>query len=174
MRTRMLFMIASVLMVAATATAADEMKKLDWWLGEWSGEAWIQMGPGKPETILQTERVQAKAGGSVIVVDGLGRKKLENGAAGDVVHEAFAVLTWDDAKKAYTFDAYTARQGHVAATLDLTGETSATWGFTTPQGGKIRYTINLTDKGQWHEIGEFSRDGAQWMKFFEMTLVKQK
>ena len=174
MRTRMFLMVALSLMVAMTAAAADEMKKLDWWVGEWKGEAWIQMGPGKPQYVLQTERVQSKAGGRVLTVDGLGRQKLENGAAGDVVHDAFAVITWDDAKKAYRFDAYTAREGYVPATIELTGEHKATWGFTTPQGGKVRYTINLTEKGEWHEVGEFSRDGNQWMKFFEMTLTKQK
>jgi hypothetical protein len=169
----MILMLATAILVAATATAADEMKKLDFMTGEWKGEAWIRMGPGEPQYVLQTERVQPKAGGRVLMIEGLGKRKLENGEAGDVVHEAFAVIVWDEEKKAYRFDAYTARDGHVPATLELTGENKGTWGFTTPQGGKVRYTINLTEKGEWHEVGEFSRDGNQWMKFMEMTLTKQ-
>ena len=36
----------------------------------------------------------------------------------------------------------------------------------------MRFTLHLNDKNQWVEIGEFSRDGNQWMKFMEMTLDK--
>ena len=44
--------------------------------------------------------------------------------------------------------------------------------MTTPQG-KVRYTITRTAEGAWFEIGEYSRDGQQWAKFFEMTLTKK-
>jgi hypothetical protein len=30
----------------------------------------------------------------------------------------------------------------------------------------------VTEKGEWNEVGEFSRDGEKWMQFFEMTLTK--
>lgn len=33
-------------------------------------------------------------------------------------------------------------------------------------------TTNVTS--EWHEIGEFSRHGEKWSKFFEMNLRKQK
>jgi len=46
------------------------------------------------------------------------------------------------------------------------------WGFQTPQGGRVRYTIKLTDQGDWFEIGEFSADEKNWRKFFEMTLQR--
>jgi hypothetical protein len=40
------------------------------------------------------------------------------------------------------------------------------------QGSSRRFTITLTPAGEWWEIGEFSRDGTTWTKFFEMTLKK--
>jgi hypothetical protein len=46
------------------------------------------------------------------------------------------------------------------------------WGLDTP-GGRIRYTIRLDEKGRWLEIGERSPDGADWTKFFEMTLARE-
>jgi hypothetical protein len=162
-----------LLVVALPAFAADEMRKLDWWLGEWSGPASIQMGPGKPQQVLQTERVQSKLGGRVILVEGLGKRRMEDGSAGEVAHEALAVVSYDEKTKKYVFDAWTARDGHVDAWLEVGEKQSATWGFDTPQGGKIRYSIRLTEAGEWNEIGEFSRDGNQWMKFFEMTLAKK-
>ncbi|HEV2844661.1 MAG TPA: hypothetical protein VG477_07435, partial [Thermoanaerobaculia bacterium] len=46
------------------------------------------------------------------------------------------------------------------------------WGFALPQGGRIRYTIKLTDKGEWYETGEYSPDEKTWHQFHEMTLRK--
>ncbi len=166
--------IAILFLIALPLYAADEMRKLDWWIGEWKGEASITMGPGKTEHALQTERVQARAGGRVLMIEGLGKRKLEDGTAGDVVHDAFAVVSWNEKTKSYDFDAWTARDGHVKAWLEAGDDHSAKWGFDTPQGGKIRYTIRLTDAGEWHEVGEFFRGGDQWIKFFDMTLAKAK
>ena len=166
--------IAILFLIALPLYAADEMRKLDWWIGEWKGEASVQMGPGKTEHALQTERVQSRAGGRVLVIEGLGKRKLEDGTAGDVVHDAFAVVSFNEKTKSYDFDAWTVRDGHVDAWLEPGDDHTAKWGFDTPQGGKIRFTIRLTDAGEWHEVGEFSRDGNQWTKFFEMTLRKAK
>ena len=162
-----------VLVLAATAAyGAEEMGKLDFLIGEWKGDAWIQMGPGKRENVIQTETVTRKAGGKVLLVEGLGRKELEDGKAGDVVHDAIAFISWDKARNTYRFNAHVAQQESVDTTLDMTAPNTLVWGFDTPQG-KVRYTIRLTEKGEWNEIGEFSRDSANWMKFFEMTLTKK-
>ena len=160
---------AILFLMALPLYAADEMRKLDWLTGEWKGEASVQMGP-KAERALQTERVQSKLGGKVLVIEGLGKRRLEDGTAGEVVHDALAVVSWDDKTKKYRFDAWTERSGYVEAWLEA-GDHRAIWGFDTPQG-KIRYTITRGDQGQWLEIGEFSRDGKEWRKFFEMTLQK--
>jgi hypothetical protein len=167
-------MVLVVLLSATFAYGADEMSKLGWMAGEWKGEASVQMGPGKPQMVLQTEKITPKAGGKVLIIEGLGRKKLEDGTAGEVVHDAIAMISWDATKKTYRFIGHVAQQESVDTTLDMTAPDTFVWGFDTPQGGKVRYTIRLTDKGQWNEIGEFTRDGTKWMKFFEMTLTKSK
>jgi hypothetical protein len=49
------------------------------------------------------------------------------------------------------------------------------WGFDDPRIGRIRYTMRLNEKGQWHEVGEVSRDAGQsWFQFFEMTLDRKE
>ena len=154
--------------------AADEMKKLDFLIGEWKGEAWMQMGPGQRERVLQTERVQPKLGGQVLLVEGLGKRRLEDGTAGEIVHDAMAVISWSEEKKTYRFATWVAGRPDGETTLDLTGPNTAVWAMDTPRG-RMKYTIRLTEKGEWNEVGEFSRDdGATWMKFFEMTLQKVK
>lgn len=169
------FVLILISLFAATmAYGADEMGKLDFLKGEWKGEAWVQMGPGKRETVIQTEKVTPKAGGKVLLIEGLGKRKLENGSAGDVVHDAIALVSWDKTKKAYRFDAHVAQQESVDAMMDLTARNTLVWGFDTANG-KIRYTIRLTAKGEWNEVGDFSSDGGKsWVKFFEMTLHKVK
>jgi hypothetical protein len=166
------FVVAIAMLTATTAFAGDEMSKLDFMLGDWKGEATVQMGPGRPETIVQTEKVQKKIGGEVLLIEGLGKRKLEDGTVGEVVHDALAVLSWDPKDKKYRFSAHVAGRGSTDTTLELTGPRSGIWRMETPHG-KMRYTINVSDEGEWVEIGEFSRDGEKWMKFIEMRLRRQ-
>lgn len=172
-RMRNIIIVALLTLTAAFAFAAEpsaEMRKLDFMLGDWSGDSSIQMGPGKPQHAFVTESIRSKAG--VILIEGLGRRRNEDGSIGDVVHDALGVISWDPVKAAYRFSAYTAAQGAVDATF-IVGDKSATWSFDTPTGQKIRYSIHLTEKGEWNEVGEFSPDGTKWVKFFEMTLKKK-
>lgn len=113
-----LALVLFVSLCVVPAYGADEMRKLDWWIGEWKGEASIQMGPGKPEKTLMTERLQWQTGGRTILIEGTGKRKLDDGTAGDVVHDALAVISWDEAKKHYRFDAWTARDGYVEVWLE--------------------------------------------------------
>lgn len=156
-----------VLFLAVPVFAADEMRKLDWWIGEWSGPASIQMGPGQPQQVQQTEKIQSKLGGRALLVEGLGRQ------GDEVVHQALGVVSYNERTKKYEFDAWTAREGHTDAWFEVGEKDSATWGFDTPSGAKIRYTLRRTEAGAWHEVGELSRDGKEWRKFFEMTLTKK-
>jgi hypothetical protein len=165
-------LILALFVSTIPAFAADEMKKLDFLIGEWKGESWYQMGP-KREYGLQTEKITAKAGGTTLVIEGLGRRKNEDGSAGAVVHDAFAMLRWDDVAKQYRFSTALAGRGTAEPEFEVTGTNKAVWKMQVPQG-TMRYTISLTEKGEWLEVGEFSRDGQQWSKFFEMTLQKVK
>lgn len=171
-RIAILFLLAFPVFAADPAAPA-EMRKLDWLVGEWKGEAAVLSGPGKGETALQTERVQSRQGGKLLVVEGLGKRKLADGTAGDVVHDAFGVIWYDEQAKKYHFNAWTAERGYVDAWLEGNDDGSARWGFDVPQG-RIRFTITRTAKGEWQEIGEFSPDGTRWFKTIELLLAQVK
>jgi hypothetical protein len=170
---RTLCFLSFVLAAALPATAADEMRKLDFLVGEWKGEAWFQMGQAKREYAIQHEKVTPRAGGLALQIEGQGRQKKEDGTAGDVVHDAFAMLRWDDTAKQYRFSTAVAGRGTGEASFEVTGPNRVVWKLDIPHG-KTRYTISLTDQGEWFEIGEFSRDGEKWFQFFEMKLKKVK
>ncbi|HYI12167.1 MAG TPA: DUF1579 family protein [Thermoanaerobaculia bacterium] len=169
-----LVMLAAWPVLAADAVSVNpEMRKLDWLVGEWKGEATVQMGPGPAQTVVQHERVQSKLDGKVLLIEGLGKRKMEDGSAGATVHDALAILSYNPEKKNYRFNTWLADRPSGEAVLEVTGPTTAVWGLETPRG-RMRYTVDLTEKGEWLEIGEWSTDGTKWTKFIEMRLSKVK
>src|SRR5690242_12508423 len=132
---RKTLMLLATLFVATTALASDEMKKLDFLIGEWKGEAMIQMGPGKPNYAVQTETVVPKLGGKALLIEGMGFRKKDDGTLGEVVHDALAIITWDEKKNTYRFSAYTAQYGSLETTIDVSAGPTAVWAMDVP-GGK--------------------------------------
>lgn len=152
----------------------EAMKAFDYLVGQWKGDATTTLGPDRKEVIRQTEDVEYRLGGTILVVEGTGRGKLPGKDEEGIVFHAFAVMSYDAQKKEYRVKAYRKEglsvDGYVKPTADAKG---FVWGFKEPQRGfDIRYTLKITDKGQWHEVGEMSFDGKTWRNFFEMTLTK--
>jgi hypothetical protein len=145
-----------------------EMKKLENMTGTWEGSGWIQQGPAK-ETFSGTETVQRKLDGLALLIEG--KFKDPNGK---VIHETLAVISYDIKQKTHRFRTYLANGStNGDQTIKLLPD-GWEWGFDLPNGGgTVRYTVKPTDTA-WNEIGEFSRDGKTWVKFFEMNLKKQK
>jgi hypothetical protein len=154
----------------APAAQRDAMKKLDFLVGEWKGEGWMEFAPGQKRTFKGTEIVQSKLDGLLLSVEGLHR-----GRVGDkeevVVHNAFGLVSYDDKAKRYRFQAFTSRGNYEEAEAKVS-DGQLVWGMKIPQFGEVRYTIKLDAKGRWFEIGEVSQDGKEWRKFFEMTLER--
>ena len=142
-----------------------EIKKVESLVGQWKGGGWIQQG-AKRETFTGTENVQRKLDGLALLVEG----RFTN-PEGKVIHETLAVLDFNEKDSKHRFRTYLAsgRSGEYELKLLVDGYE---WGFQTP-AGTVRYTIKTTND-VWVEIGEFSRDGKTWTKFFEMKLDKVK
>jgi hypothetical protein len=88
------------------------------------------------------------------------------------VHHAFGVLSFDQATNQYKFKTYLKDGRGTDAWFNVTGESTYQWGFDSPRG-KMRYSIIIDPlKKTWVETGEFSAEGTNWMKFFEMNLRK--
>jgi len=146
-----------------------EMKELEWLVGSWKGNGWMQMGPQGPREFTISEIVQSKLDGLVLVIDGQGKSK----ADGSVVHTALAFVSYDERAKTFRWRAFTA-EGRQTDTEAKVGANTVEWGVEIPPRGRMRYTIKLNEKGEWFEVGEMTQDGQTWHKFFEMTLQRQK
>lgn len=143
----------------------NEVKKVESLVGQWKGGGWIQQG-AKRETFTGTETVQRKLDGLAILVEG----RFTN-SEGKVIHETLAVLDFNEKDSKHRFRTYLASGRSGEHELKLVAD-GFEWGFQTPMG-TIRYTIK-TANDVWFEIGEFSKDGKTWLKFFEMKLEKLK
>jgi hypothetical protein len=135
-----------------------EVSKLKFIEGNWAGKGWMYVQGGRKEEFEQTEKVQMKLDGTILLIEGVGRND------GKVIHNALAIVTWDKEKSEYNFRSYLAT-GRAGVFKGEIKEGAFYW----YPNQVIRYIISLTSKGQWFEIGEMNRDG-KWTKFFEMTL----
>jgi hypothetical protein len=143
----------------------EKMKVFSAWVGQWQGEGSMQTGPGEAKKSSVDEKIEMKLDGTILVVEGLGKNE------GAVVHNAFGIISYDQMTSQYKFKTYV-KEGRTAdAWFNVLGENKYQWGFDVPNGGKVRYTINIDGK-KWNEIGEYSRDGNTYMKTFEMNLTK--
>lgn len=152
-----------------TPTASARLQPFLFLEGDWRGEGWIQMGPGKKSEFIQTETVRRKLDGSILTIEGLGVDKTNPTRT---IHNAFATVAYDTPSGTYRMRAYKADGAYTDALATLNADGSMTWGFDYPGAGKVRFTIGLNSGGQWVERGEFSRDGVQWLQNFAMTLTK--
>ncbi|HET6724930.1 MAG TPA: hypothetical protein VFH85_02860 [Gammaproteobacteria bacterium] len=160
----------SVAMAEAPTQAPGAMAKLAFLVGTWQGDGWIVIR-GQRHTFQETETVTPKLGGTALLIQGSG-VSTDAGNAGEPIHNALAVASYDRHQHAYRWYALQAGQPAIDTQADVSADT-LTWHMTVPHGGKIRFVIKLNDKQQWHEIGEFSSDGKTWHQFFEMTLDRQ-
>jgi hypothetical protein len=155
----------------APAVQQEAMKKLSFLAGQWKGESWSEFVPGQRSTSLGTETVQSKLGGLLLIIEGVHRRKGGDKEAGKVVHNAFAVVSYDEKAKRYRLQAYTDRGNYTEAEAKV-ADGKLEWGFRIPKFGEVRYTITVSEQGRWSEIGEVSSDGKEWRKFFEMNLER--
>jgi len=147
------------------------MEQVAFLAGEWSGSGWMQIGPQR-QSFQSSEVVVPKLDGLVLVIEGMHTAEMEPGQPPRVVHETLAFLSYDPNKNQYAMQTHLVdgRSGDYAGRVE---DGAFIWEIVSPTG-KMRYTIKLNEKGEWHEIGEMTRDeGKTWMQFFEMTLTKK-
>ncbi|MDF1505895.1 hypothetical protein [Roseisolibacter sp. H3M3-2] len=177
---RPLLRAAALLSLAASALAAQRpdpapqraaMERLAYMAGEWEGDGWIRdAASGRRTTFRGGERVQRKLDGVALLVEGRFTARDSASGAEVPVHVTLGVIAFDPREARYRFSTWlaTGTAGQHVLELDPQGWH---WGFDTP-AGKVRYTFVLKD-GTWHEVGDFSRDGTSWERFFEMTLRRK-
>ena len=126
-----------------TKAQRDAMQKLSFLAGHWSGPITIARGPGEPLRMTQSENVQFKLDGLVLLIEGK-----STGADGKAQFEALATVAYDNATQSYHFRAY--HDGNYLDTVMTVLPDGFSWGYTSGPA-KIENTMRLTARGEWQE-----------------------
>jgi hypothetical protein len=145
------------------------MKKLEFMVGTWAGEARIFRGPGEPVVMTQTEEVQYKLDGLILSIEGVGRTK----ADGKPVLQAFGIVSYDDQSGTYHMRAFNdGRFLETEVTLLDEGK-GMTWGFALGQV-HMSSVMRIDQKGDWTELHEIIIGAQAPRKYMELSVSRQK
>jgi len=171
---RPIFAVLAALTLAAPAVAQDAnqtsiaeqkaaMRKLAWMLGTWRGPGggFNRSGPYK---VTQTERIGPMLDGTLIVIEGKGYSP--DGSTG---FNAFGVISYDPATKAYALHSYAL--GYAGDFALTPTDTGYVWSIPAGPGATIRYTATLSN-GTWNEVGDYVAGSAPPRRIFEMNLKR--
>ena len=165
--------LASQLRAQVGAPPIEQMKKLAILHGRWEGTGTMSRGPGTEQSARVVETVQPKLGGAILLIEGVGRTGAPAGADEKIVHHALGVISFDPDTNQYRMRAYRSDGRFVDPTITVEDK-RIIWSFNDPRAGTVRYTITINEKGQWHELGEMSRDGGKtFSQFFELILHRK-
>jgi len=141
------------------------MKKLGFLVGEWSGEASVLRGPGQFAELVQSESVQFKLDGLVLVIEGIGRSK----ADGKLALQALGVVSFDDATGAYRMQAFNdGRWLETEVKLADSGN-SISWGFVLGEFKKTT-VLRINEDGEWTELRELVIGNRAQQKIMELKV----
>jgi hypothetical protein len=150
---------------AGVETQHKAMQKLAFLAGRWSGPITIFPGPGQPLHLTQTENVQYKLDGLLLLVEGK-----STSADGKVLFSALAIVSYDDASHNYRFRAYNA--GHYLDTELTVPDNGFSWGFTAGPAHIVN-TMHLTSKGDWSESTEMTMGSHPPFRSMDMLLKRE-
>jgi hypothetical protein len=148
-------------LIAAQREAMAPFARMD---GVWRGPAWTLLPNGEKRHITQTERIGAFLEGSVKVIEGRGYR--EDGSVG---FNAFGIISYDPAKRAYSIRSYAmGRSGDFAFAPTPEGYA---WEIPAGAGATIRYRATVTET-TLHEVGDRITADHEPLRIFEMTLKR--
>jgi hypothetical protein len=145
------------------------LKKLDFLVRKWPGEARVLRGPGEPLELIQTEEAQYKLDDLILIIEGIGKTKTD----GKVALQALGIVSYDDEAVTYRMRAYNDGR-YLETDLKLSENAKGiTWGFAL---GEIKTSsmLRINEKGEWTELTEIAIGSQPARKFTELTVSRQK
>ncbi len=148
-------------------TVQDSMQQVSIMIGKWEGKGWQMNQKGEKSNSNVDENIQWKLDSTLILMEGIG--KSDNG---NIAHNALGLLSFDPFNKKFEFNSHLANGLETTASFEVIKPNEKfKWWFNDNRGGTIRYSISI-NSNKWNEEGEYSQDGTQWNKFFEMNLER--
>ena len=144
------------------------MQRLSFLTGIWSGEAHVQRGAGEPVTLKQTENVEYKLDGLVLVIEGTGRAQIDQQPS----LQALGIISYDDATDSYRIRAWNDGRYLESDVQLLEDGKSLRWGFGV---GEIRSSslLQIDKHGQWTEQAELIIGSQSPRKLMDLTVRRK-
>ncbi len=145
------------------------------WLVQWdfadtvcTGEAHVQRGAGGLTALAQTEEVEYKLDGFVLVIEGTGQAQTDQRPS----LEALGVISYDDATGAYRIRAWNDGRFLESEVQLLEDGKSLRWGFGV---GEIRSSslLQIDKDGQWTEKAELTIGSQPPRKLMDLTVRRK-
>lgn len=150
----------------------EKMKALEFFIGEWEGDGWMQTEQGQRTTFQAHERAEWDIDEEVLVFHGRGVGVDPETGEEHVGHLALGAIAWDAERQAYFMWSYARGRGTGYREVEVRDK-GLIWHQTTPEG-QVRFTMHLDEQGRWTEKGEFTPDdGKTWYPFLGMTLTRR-
>ncbi len=139
------------------------MQKLAFLVGKWNGEVRLLHGPD--QDLHQTEEVQYKLDGLVLVIEGVGRRKSD----GQPVIQALGMISFDDENGTYRMRAFNGGRFLESEVKLLDPDKAIGWGFVL---GEIRTNsvLRINENGDWTELAEITIGSDPPKKLLELTV----
>jgi hypothetical protein len=141
------------------------MQKLSFLAGRWSGPISVFRGPGEPVHMTQTEDIQYKLDGLVMLIEGA-----SHDSEGKVSFRALATISFDDVSHTYRFRAY--HDGHYLDTELTPLPNGFFWSYAAGPAHIVN-TMHLTGKGEWAEVTEATIGSNPPRRSVDMLLQHQ-
>lgn len=150
----------------------EKIGEIAWLAGKWEGAGWMIAPTGERVTFRQTEDVQLRLDGTIMVIEGRGYAPSAAGGPESLMFNAFAVVSFNEFVRRYEFRSYAMGFANTFEAV-MREDGAFEWRINPPNAPKMRYVITQPQPNVWFEIGERSTDGgATWTQFFEMRLTR--
>ena len=169
--------IASLLLAAAASaqmphpTPAPELKKLDYFAGNWTTEAEMKPSPyGPGGKVTGSDHIEWMQGNFFMII----HSKFASPSMGDGVE--YAVMGYDSKKSEYTYESFNSMGEHDVATCKPAAD-GKTWVWyssdSDPTPMKWRFTEVILSPASYTMKFEMSQDGSAWSSVMEGKAAKQ-
>jgi hypothetical protein len=146
------------------------MKKLDFLVGKWSGEARVLRGPGEPLELIQTEEAQYKLDGLILVIEAVGKTKVDGKDRASGFRRSCLTMTSREPTRMRAYN--DGRYLETDVKLSENGR-GMTWGFALGDI-RTRSTLRINEKGEWTELAEITIGSQPARKLIELAVSREK
>ena len=143
----------------------EAMSKLAFLIGDWTGFARIHRPSGEIVELKQTEKVQYKLEGLLLLIEGIGWKHLGERP----VLQALGLISYEDADAKYQMRAFNDGRFLETEVKLLDDRKGLNWGFAL---GNVttKSVLAINENGEWAETHDISIDSQPSRKLMEVAV----